>query len=45
MKKKKPFFAQKRARIIAPVTVLALLIAVWWIAVVQTHSAIFPTPL
>lgn len=44
MNRKKSFFAQKRARIIAPAVVLAVLIAVWWIVVVATHSAIFPTP-
>ena len=39
--KKKSFFARKRARIIAPAIVLALLIAVWWVIVVQTNNATY----
>jgi len=31
-------------RVVPPLIVIALLIAVWWIVVVQTESAIFPTP-
>jgi len=31
-------------KIAPPVAVIALLIAVWWIVVAQTESAIFPTP-
>ena len=44
MTKEKNFFAQKRGRILAPLCVLGLLIAVWWAIVVYTRSAIFPTP-
>jgi NitT/TauT family transport system permease protein len=44
VKTKTSFFAQKRGQVIAPLVVLGLLIAVWWIVVVQTQSAIFPTP-
>ena len=35
----------KPSKVIPPLIVLALLIAVWWIVVVKTQSAIFPTPL
>jgi NitT/TauT family transport system permease protein len=42
--KKTNFFAQRRARILAPAGVLALLLAVWWAAVVLAHSVILPTP-
>jgi len=42
--KKKDFFAQKRGRILAPLVVIGALIAIWWIAVIITKSAIFPTP-
>jgi NitT/TauT family transport system permease protein len=31
-------------RIIPPLLVIALVIAAWWVLVVQTESAIFPTP-
>jgi NitT/TauT family transport system permease protein len=34
----------KLERILPAVTVIALLIAIWWLVVVVTHSAIFPTP-
>ncbi len=34
--------ALKRA--LPPIAVLALIIAVWWIVVVATHSVVFPTP-
>jgi NitT/TauT family transport system permease protein len=34
--------ALKRA--LPPLAVLALIIAVWWITVVATHSVVFPTP-
>jgi NitT/TauT family transport system permease protein len=44
VKKERSFFTQKRGKIIAPAIVIALLVAVWWIAVVLTKSAIFPTP-
>ena len=33
------------ARVLAPVAVIAAVIAVWWTCVVVTHSVIFPTPL
>ena len=32
------------ARIVPPVLVIALLIAVWWIVVAKSDSPIFPTP-
>lgn len=35
----------KLARVVPPVLVIALLIAVWWLVVTRGHSAIFPTPL
>lgn len=35
----------KLTRTLPPLAVLGLLIAVWWIVVVKTQSAIFPTPL
>jgi NitT/TauT family transport system permease protein len=38
------FFKRKRGKILCPLIVIALLIAAWWIAVVQAGSAIFPTP-
>lgn len=44
MKKERSFFTQKRGKIIAPTIVIALLVAIWWIAVILTKSAIFPTP-
>ena len=34
----------KLRRILPPLAVLAAVVAVWWIVVVQTESAIFPTP-
>jgi NitT/TauT family transport system permease protein len=34
----------KLKKILPPVIVLALLIATWWLVVVKTESAIFPTP-
>lgn len=34
----------KLARIVPPMLLIALLIAVWWIVVVRSHSPIFPTP-
>jgi NitT/TauT family transport system permease protein len=34
----------KLQKIVLPLTVVALVIAVWWVVVVQTESAIFPTP-
>jgi NitT/TauT family transport system permease protein len=34
--------ALKRA--LPPIAVLALIIAIWWIVVVATHSVVFPTP-
>jgi NitT/TauT family transport system permease protein len=36
---------KKLNKILPPLVVFALLIAVWWIVVVKTESAIFPTPL
>jgi NitT/TauT family transport system permease protein len=35
--------ALKRA--LPPIAVIAVIIAVWWIVVVATHSVVFPTPL
>jgi len=35
----------KLKKIIPPLVVLGLLIAAWWIIVIKTQSAIFPTPL
>ncbi|MES2675230.1 MAG: ABC transporter permease [Pseudomonadota bacterium] len=35
----------KLTKTLPPLAVLGLLIAVWWIVVVKTQSAIFPTPL
>lgn len=32
-------------KILPSIIVMGLLIAVWWIVVIKTHSAIFPTPL
>ncbi len=37
-------FAGKLRRILPPLTVIAALIAAWWIVVIATESAIFPTP-
>ena len=37
-------FALRLKRILPSVTVIALLIALWWLLVTVTHSAIFPTP-
>jgi len=34
----------KLGRILPALAVIAVLIAVWWLSVVVTHSAIFPTP-
>ncbi len=34
----------KLRQILPAVAVITLLVAVWWLAVVATHSAIFPTP-
>jgi NitT/TauT family transport system permease protein len=34
----------KLERILPAMTVIAIVIAIWWLAVVVTHSAIFPTP-
>ncbi|RYY75123.1 MAG: ABC transporter permease [Gammaproteobacteria bacterium] len=36
---------KKLNKILPPLLVFAMLIAVWWIVVVKTESAIFPTPL
>jgi len=36
---------EKLKKILAPTAVLAALIGLWWLAVVQTESLIFPTPL
>lgn len=35
----------KLSKILPPLVVLGLLIAIWWIIVIKTQSAIFPTPL
>ena len=32
------------SRIVPPIVVLGLVIAVWWFVVVRTERAIFPTP-
>jgi NitT/TauT family transport system permease protein len=40
----KNFFHRKRGKVLFPLIVIALLIAAWWIVVIQTRSAIFPTP-
>ena len=37
-------FDNKLARVVLPVLVIALLIALWWIIVVRSNSPIFPTP-
>ena len=37
-------FDNRWARVAAPVLLIALLIAVWWIVVARSDSAIFPTP-
>jgi NitT/TauT family transport system permease protein len=34
----------KMARFVPPTIVILIVIAIWWIAVVRNHSAIFPTP-
>src|SRR6266702_828855 len=34
----------KHGRILPALAVIAVLIAIWWLAVLVTHSAIFPTP-
>ena len=36
---------EKLKKILPPLAVLIALVAVWWIAVIQTESMIFPTPL
>ena len=36
---------EKLKKILPPLAVIIALIAVWWIAVIQTESMIFPTPL
>lgn len=36
---------QKLKKILPPLAVFILLVSVWWIVVVKTNSAIFPTPL
>jgi NitT/TauT family transport system permease protein len=38
------FFADKLKRILPPLAVMAVLVVTWWIVVVETESAIFPTP-
>ena len=38
------FFARKLKHILPPLAVIAVLVVTWWIVVVQTESAIFPTP-
>ena len=35
---------KSRARILAPVVVITLLVALWWVAVAFSRSPIFPTP-
>ena len=35
---------RRLARIASPVAVIALVVALWWLVVVRTESAIFPTP-
>lgn len=39
-----PGAAERWRRIVPPLTVIAVVIAVWWAVVVQTESVIFPTP-
>ena len=34
----------KLKKILPPLAVIALVIAIWWIVVVRTESVIFPTP-
>jgi NitT/TauT family transport system permease protein len=34
----------KLKRMVPAATVIAILIAIWWLVIVATHSAIFPTP-
>ena len=36
--------ASRLSRIVPPIVVIGLVIAIWWVVVVQTESAIFPTP-
>ena len=36
---------EKLKKILAPLALIASLIALWWVVVVQTESVIFPTPL
>jgi NitT/TauT family transport system permease protein len=38
------FFANKLKQILPPLAVMAVLVVTWWIVVVETESAIFPTP-
>lgn len=38
------FFRPRLSKIWPPVVVLAALVLVWWLAVIETRSAIFPTP-
>ena len=35
---------EKLKKILPPILLLALLIAIWWVVVIQTDSLIFPTP-
>jgi NitT/TauT family transport system permease protein len=39
------FTVSRLKRLLAPLAVAALLIAIWWIAVIATKSLIFPSPL
>jgi NitT/TauT family transport system permease protein len=38
------FFARKIKQTLPPLAVMAIVIVAWWVVVVQTESAIFPTP-
>jgi len=38
------FFVNKLKQSLPPLAVMAVLVALWWVVVVQTESAIFPTP-
>ncbi len=38
------FFAHRMKQILPPMAVIAVIVATWWIVVVETESAIFPTP-
>ncbi|HET9405596.1 MAG TPA: ABC transporter permease, partial [Burkholderiales bacterium] len=35
---------RKARQILPPLSLLTLLVAVWWVAIVESESVIFPTP-